>query len=237
VALARVDTFVELIVTDTGIGISGEELPRIFDRFTQSDISKTRKYGGMGLGLSIVRNLTEAHGGSVAASSEGLGRGARFVVRLPLAPSSLANNEPERASVAPALSLDGLKILLVDDEASGRDALAHMLGAIGAEVAEAGSAPEALELLERRSFDAMIADVAMPGTDGYELIRTLRARDNERVRGIYAIALTGFTSLGERDEALAAGYDAHFGKPPSLNEIAARLVSGIRARDALRSGV
>ena len=194
-----------------------------------------RKYGGMGLGLSIVRHLTEAHGGSVAASSEGLGRGARFVVRLPLAPTPLSNVEPERASVSPALSLDGLSVLLVDDEASGRDALAHMLGAIGAQVAQAGSAAEALELLERRRFDAMVADVAMPGADGYELIRNVRARNDDAVRSLYAIALTGFTSLGERDEALASGYDAHFGKPPSLSEIATRIASGVRARDAMRS--
>lgn len=235
VALARVDTFAELTVIDSGIGISPEEMPRIFERFTQSDISKTRKYGGMGLGLSIVRNLTEAHGGTVAASSEGLGRGARFVVRLPLAPSPLLNIEPERSNATPPLSLQGLNILLVDDEASGRDALANMLGAIGAQVAEVGSAAEALELLERRRFDAMVADIAMPGADGYALIREVRARDDESVRTLYAIALTGFTSLGERDEALAAGYDAHFGKPPSLNEIAARIASGVRARDAMRA--
>jgi len=237
VSLVRMDTFVELTVADTGMGISAEELPRIFERFSQGDISKTRRHGGLGLGLSIVRNLVDAHGGSVAALSDGRGRGARFVLRLPLSPSSLLRgDETARAAPAAALSLNGIGILLVDDEPSGRDALAHLLAAIGADVEVAGSAAEALEKLERRAFDALIADIAMPGTDGHQLIREIRLRDAERAApAIYAIALTGFTSVGEREEALAAGYDAHFGKPPNIGEIAARTAAGVRAREASRT--
>jgi two-component system CheB/CheR fusion protein len=235
VALARVDTFAELVISDSGIGISAEELARVFERFTQSDISKTRKYGGMGLGLSIVRNLTEAHGGSVSAHSDGLGRGARFVVRLPLAAMALPAGAEEIERAVPALSLHGVEILLVDDEAAGRDALAHMLGALGANVHESGDALQALQELEQRTFDVLVADIAMPGLDGYELMRRIRKLPHEAQYTIYAIALTGFASLGERDEAIAAGFDAHFGKPPNLNAIAARIISGLRARDAGRT--
>jgi CheY-like chemotaxis protein len=131
------------------------------------------------------------------------------------------------------VSLAGLHILLVDDEPAGREALEHMLSAIGAQVHTANSASEALQLLEHQRFDALIADIAMPDVDGYELIRAIRRAGATRPSsGIYAIALTGFTSLGERDEALAAGYDAHVSKPPNISEIAVRLASGVRAREA-----
>lgn len=238
VTLARVGTHVEIAVTDTGIGIGADELPHVFDRFSQRDITKTREFGGMGLGLAIVRNLTDAHGGSVTASSEGQSRGARFVVRLPLTPASrddARNTNP--ASVPAAFSLAGLSLLVVDDEASGRDALAMLFGTLGALVSTADDAFDALDQLERRHFDVVVADIAMPRMDGYELARTLRRR--EEAAGTprrYAIALTGFTSLGERDEALNAGFDAHFGKPADIDEIVRNIESGMRARAARERG-
>ncbi|HZR38115.1 MAG TPA: chemotaxis protein CheB [Nevskia sp.] len=236
VSLARIGTVAELAVSDTGIGIGAEELPRVFDRFMQADISKARKYGGMGLGLSIVRSLVEAHGGSVAASSEGPGKGARFLVRLPLSPGMHIDNGPPAGPGAPAaLSLKGVRLLVVDDEPVGREAITQVLLALGAEVQAAGSGIEALDLLERERFDALISDVAMPEMTGYELMQTIRKNEGARAApGIYAVALTGFASIGERDEALAAGFDAHFAKPPNIEEIAARIAAAAAAR-ALRS--
>lgn len=238
ITLARLDTHVEIAVTDTGIGIAADELPRVFDRFTQRDISKTRQFGGMGLGLAIVRNLTDAHGGSVSASSEGEGRGARFVIRLPLTPGSLDEGRGAAHTSTPApSSLAGLSVLVVDDEASGRDALAMLLGTLGALVSTANDAFDALDQLERRHFDVMVADIAMPRMDGYELVRTLRRR--EEAAGTprrYAIALTGFSSLGERDDALNAGFDAHFGKPADIDAVVRNIESGMRARAAREGG-
>lgn len=234
VTLARVGTHIEISVTDTGIGITADELPRVFERFSQRDISKTREFGGMGLGLSIVRNLTEAHGGNVSASSEGSGRGARFVVRLPLTPNSLDESRTAASSSAPVpASLRGVRLLVVDDEASGRDALAMLFATLDAVVATAGDALEALERLAHERFDVMIADIAMPRMDGYELIRRVRHGESQaQTTRLYAVALTGFSSLGERDEALDAGFDAHFGKPADIDEIVRAIDSGLRARAA-----
>ena len=232
VTLARIGTSAELVVSDTGIGIRAEELPNIFERFMQGDITKTRKYGGMGLGLSIVRSLVEAHGGGVAASSEGADRGARFVVRLPLSPATAEGSaQSEGINVPAAMSLQGIRVLVVDDEAAGREALSHALAAIGAEVALAASTAEALSVLEHTPVDAIVSDVAMPTADGYELMRTIRRNEGGRTRpAVYAVALTGFASIGERDEALAAGFDFHVAKPPNIAEIVARIAAGVAFR-------
>jgi two-component system CheB/CheR fusion protein len=231
VTAARIDNSVELTVSDSGIGIAPEELPRIFNRFSQSDISKTRKYGGMGLGLSIVRNLVEAHGGKVAAASNGLGLGSSFVLRLPLAPTGLPSTSESISSFpAAGLSLQGLSILVVDDEAAGRDALAQMLVAVGAAVETAGGAAEALHLLQERRFDVLISDIAMPDFNGYELICKVRKLEVAAGRRhLFAIAVTGFSTISDRDEALAAGFDAHFGKPLDINDIVARMSSAARS--------
>ncbi|WP_313913143.1 CheR family methyltransferase [Tahibacter sp.] len=235
VSLARVGNYVELSVSDTGIGIAEDELPRIFDRFSQRDISKTREFGGLGLGLSIVRNLTDAHGGSVIASSAGLGRGARFVVRLPLTPLTLQEARGgSQSSPAPASSLAGVRILVVDDEACGRDALGMLFTALEATVTTACDAFEALEHLSHDLFDVMVADIAMPRMDGYQLVRELRQREAlTQAPPLYVVALTGFSSLGERDEALSAGFDAHFGKPANIDEIVLNIESGLRQRAAM----
>ncbi len=237
-AVARIGNFAELTVGDSGIGITPDELPRVFDRFSQSDISKTRKYGGMGLGLSIVRNLVEAHGGKVTVMSEGPGLGSQFTVRLPLAPSGLPSPESSGSPSAQVeQSLRGLSVLVVDDEAAGRDALAQTLAAIGADVETAGGAAEAIQLLQERQFDALISDVAMPDVNGYELIDEVRKLEAAGGgRRVFAIALTGFTTISDRDEALAAGFDAHFGKPLDVNDIVARISSGTRPLNSAKDG-
>lgn len=233
VTLAQVGTHVEIAVTDTGIGIAADELPRVFDRFSQRDISKTREFGGMGLGLAIARNLTDAHGGSIGASSDGEGRGARFVVRLPLTPNTFDLRGTAHAAQPVRSSLAGLCVLVVDDEVSGRDAIATLFSTLGALVSTANDAFDALEQLERRHFDVIVADIAMPRMDGYELLRTVRRREDAAgATRCYAIALTGFASLGERDDALGAGFDAHFGKPADIDAIVAAIESGMRARNA-----
>ncbi len=236
VALARIDGNAELTITDTGAGIAAEDLPHIFERFSQSDISRTRQYGGLGLGLTIVKSLTEAHGGSVAAASDGVGKGASFVVRIPLSPLE-AVRAPDVARQASALSLKGISILLVDDETAGSLPLSHLLAGQGAEVVLAASATEALQRLEERRFDALVGDIAMPQVDGYELMRRIRESESRKGQGsIYAVALTGFTGFADRNAALAAGYDAHFGKPANPRDLAARIYSGVRALQAGRRG-
>jgi len=227
VSLARVDAWAELTVTDSGIGIPADRLPRIFDRFSQADSSRTREHGGMGLGLSIVRHLAEGHGGTVAAHSEGPGKGARFVVRLPMAPAQMHDELPGGSSQILNQSLRGLRILIVDDEVGGREAIAHLLAAAGAETTAVASASEALQLLESERYDALVSDIAMPGTDGYTLVRELRVIEGaRRLPRTLAIALTGFASITDRDEALAAGFDAHLAKPADPTELANRIAAG-----------
>ncbi|MDP3294636.1 MAG: CheR family methyltransferase [Nevskia sp.] len=227
VSLARVEAWAELIVTDTGIGISADRLPRIFDRFSQADTSRTREHGGMGLGLSIVRHLAEGHGGTVAAYSDGPGQGSRFVVRLPMAPAQMHEEVPAGNGQTLNQSLRGLRILIVDDEIGGREAIAHLLGAAGAEATAVASAAEALQLLAAERYDALVSDIAMPGTDGYTLVRELRMIEAaQRWPRTLAVALTGFASIADRDEALAAGFDAHLAKPADPTELANRIAAG-----------
>ncbi|WP_293391459.1 CheR family methyltransferase [Nevskia sp.] len=227
VSLARVDTWAELTVTDTGMGIPADRLPRIFDRFSQADTSRTREHGGLGLGLSIVRHLAEGHGGTVAAHSEGPDKGARFVVRLPLAPAQMFEEVPAGNSQTPNQSLRGYRILIVDDEVGGREAITHLLNAAGAEATAVPSASEALQLLESERYDAMVSDIAMPGTDGYTLVRELRVIEAaRRLPRTLAIALTGFASIADRDEAIAAGFDGHLTKPADPTELANRIAAG-----------
>jgi two-component system, chemotaxis family, CheB/CheR fusion protein len=235
VALARIGNHVELTVSDTGVGVAPAHLPHVFERFSQRDMSKTRELGGLGLGLAIVRNLTEAHGGNVTAHSDGPGRGARFLIRLPLSPGTLDDaRHGARASAAPAASMQGVRVLVVDDERSGRDALSMLFSALQAQVSVAASAPEALELLQQQTFDAMVTDIAMPGMDGYQLVREQRQREAAaQTPRLYVVALTGFASLAERDEALASGFDAHFGKPADIDDIVSNIVAALRSRQVL----
>jgi two-component system, chemotaxis family, CheB/CheR fusion protein len=235
VAVSRAGPFVELSVADNGIGVSTDLLPRLFEKFTQSDIGRTREYGGLGLGLSIVRHLVTAHGGSVSALSDGEGRGARFIVRLPSV--EVAAREPLPLTVPPQVTPElGLSILLVDDDRDGREAMQELLSYTGAAVLAAASVDEALHHLEARRFDAIVSDIAMPGRDGYELMRITRERERRSGQPrVYAVALTGFASLHDRDAAIAAGFDDHVAKPVDADALTQKLAIALGRKDFGRS--
>lgn len=213
VVLTRFGGLIELAISDSGVGVSEDILPRLFERFAQANMSRTREHGGLGLGLSIVKHLTLAHGGTVAALSDGLGKGMRIILRFPAL--DVYADEPD-AAAASVSATDGLrlKILLVDDDADSREAMGELLRLVGAQVETAASAAAALALLDDRDFDTIISDLSMPGQDGFELMRAVRGREMRHGRSRrYAIALSGLTSLQDRDMALAAGFDDHASKP------------------------
>ncbi|HEX7316289.1 MAG TPA: ATP-binding protein [Pyrinomonadaceae bacterium] len=234
VRLERVNSHIEIAVSDTGAGISAEFLRHAFERFRQADQKTTRQHGGLGLGLAIVRHLVELHGGTVEADSRGEGRGATFVVKLPVVPVYLketlagrvqpAAGDAQSAYDAPE-RLDGLKVLVVDDEVDTRELLKVSIGQCGAEVATAGSAREALAALEETRPDLLISDIGMPGADGYELIRKVRALPAGRGGKIPAIALTAYARTEDRLRALRAGYQMHISKPVELAELIAVMAS------------
>jgi PAS domain S-box-containing protein len=235
----RVNSHLEIVVSDTGQGISADFLPHVFDRFRQADQKTSRQHGGMGLGLAIVRHLVELHGGTVRATSEGVGQGATFTVQLPIAPvyrvdASGGRVHPAARDLLPANDitdrLDGLTILVVDDEPDTRDLLKQGLEFCGANVRLAGSATEAINALRRDVPDVLISDIGMPDVDGYDLIRQIRNLQAEKSRHVAAIALTAYTRVEDRLQALRAGYDMHVPKPVELTELVAVAVSLTRRK-------
>jgi len=239
VRLERVNSHVEIIVSDTGQGIPPEFLPHVFDRFRQADQRSTRQHGGMGLGLAIVKNLVELHGGSVHAASPGSDQGATFTVRLPLVP--VYQVDPEEGRVHPGARdllpsmecgdrLDGLTILVVDDEPDTRELLKTGLENCGAQVILAASASEALEAIQNGMPDVLISDIGMPGQDGYDLIRELRSLAPESGGTVPAIALTAYARIEDRLHALRAGYQMHVPKPVELEELVAVADSLVKRR-------
>ncbi len=222
-------------ISDSGIGIKPEFLPFVFDRFRQADSSTTRTYGGLGLGLSIVRHLVELHGGSVAVSSDGEGRGSTFTVLLPLSRLGSAlertADAPERDQSLP--QLDGIRILLVDDEPDARDAVSSALELLGAEVVSVPSAGEAMAALQRSGADILIADIGMPGEDGYSLIRKVRELEGS-LGALPAIALTAYVGDGDRLRALEAGFHIHLPKPVEPRLLAEAVSSAARGVIPLR---
>ncbi len=233
----RVNSHLEIVVSDTGQGISREFLPHVFDRFRQADQKTSRQHGGMGLGLAIVRHLVELHGGTVSASSDGEGQGATFTVMLPISPvyqvdASGGRVHPSARDLLPPNDstdrLDGFKVLVVDDEADTRELLKQGLEYCGASVKVVGSAAEALEALRGPLPDVLISDIGMPGTDGYDLIRQVRQLPVSRGGKIAAIALTAYTRVEDRLQALRAGYDMHVPKPVELAELVAVAASVTR---------
>jgi signal transduction histidine kinase len=206
-----------LRVTDSGVGIAPSFLPQVFERFRQADGSTTRSHGGLGLGLAIVKRLTELHGGRVTATSAGLGAGATFTVRLPIAedrpfasgawPPSGHGAPGGEAKATP--SIQDVRVLLVEDDPDGRDMVEHVLSENGGHVRAVDCAAEALKALAESTFDVVVSDIGMPEVDGYELLNLIRARGNL----VPAIALTAFARAEDRDKALVAGYAAHLSKP------------------------
>jgi len=212
----------ELSVIDTGEGIAADFLPHVFERFRQADGSEARLHGGLGLGLAIVRQIVELHGGTVRAESKGLGHGARFTVLLPMAASrpaapllpTVADGEsPAPSSTDGTADLTGVRILLVDDEADGREMIAKMLESRGALVDSAASAVEALSRLDGSTADVLISDIGMPRIDGYELMRRVRRSPDGRLRDIPSIALTAFARPEDAEKADSAGFHLHLAKP------------------------
>lgn len=231
--IERAEDFVEIRVKDTGVGIKEEFLPHVFDRFRQADASSIRKFGGLGLGLAIVRHITEMHGGTVSARSEGENQGSTFTVRLPLIAPPREEEESEIQKLNKAsdletklsLSLDGLLILVVDDEEDTRQLLVQSLTFYGATVETADSAEEALTAIEDKNPDILVSDIGMPGEDGYTLIRKVRNLSNEQHKNIPAIALTAFTRAQDRVRALTSGYQNHVAKPVEPDELATVIAS------------
>ena len=233
VALERVNSHVEITVSDTGQGIKPEFLPYVFDRFRQADSSTTRRHAGLGLGLAIVKQLVELHGGTVRAKSAGEGQGATFSIELPLMPvrdeAAEARAHPRASSAAVAfetpLSLAGVKVLVVDDEPDARELVGELLESCGAIAVCAGSANEALALFRTFRPDVLVSDIGMPGTDGYDLIKSIRAMEDGSGATTPAVALTAFARSEDRTRAMLAGYQMHLAKPVEPAELLATVAS------------
>ena len=229
------NSHVEISVSDSGIGISPDFLPYVFQRFRQADSSTTRQHGGLGLGLAIVRQLVELHGGSVRAKSPGVGQGATFIIALPLMAVHPPEEDPENrlhprmpkalSLESESVSLDGIRVLVVDDEPDARELVARLLVDRGAEVAKASSAMEALRLVEPFKPHVLVSDIGMPQQDGYDLIRQLRALPASSGGNIAAVALTAFARSEDRTRALMAGYQMHVSKPVEPSELMATVAS------------
>jgi CheY-like chemotaxis protein len=208
-------------VKDTGQGIEPEFLPRVFDRFLQADSSTTRSFGGLGLGLAIVRHLVELHGGTVSAQSEGLNKGATFSATFPLLAEraeTIAIPHSETNGLENH-SLDGLRVLLVDDEAEAREILSTVMTRTGAEVTACHSASEALATLLEWKPDVILSDIAMPDEDGYTFIGKVRSLPREKGGETPAAALSAYARDIDRRQALAAGYQMHIAKPISAAQL------------------
>jgi signal transduction histidine kinase/ActR/RegA family two-component response regulator len=233
--LSAMETQVELVISDSGCGIAGDFLPYVFERFRQADAGSKRRYGGLGLGLAIVRHLVELHGGTVSAASEGEDRGATFRVSLPLGPIRL----DEGAERAPAKGarphpetdrLDGIRVLVVDDEPDARELFGSILETAGASVQTASSAGEALRLLGDEEVDVLVSDIEMPGDDGYTLLE--RAVSARQGRPLIAIAVTAYARTADRRRILDAGFVWHVAKPIEPAELVSVIASLVSKKKA-----
>lgn len=230
-----IDSMIEIKIKDTGAGISKDFLPNVFDRFRQADSSTIKKFGGLGLGLAIVRHITEMHGGIVEAFSEGEGKGSTFTVKLPISAIFIEqqpeeeSDEPKTSSnlplTSPNINLQGLSILTVDDEPDTCKLLEQVLSHYGAQVKTTLSASEAFDEFQKIQPDILISDIGMPEEDGYSLIRRIRALSDEKSKKMPAIALTAFARPLDRMKALSAGFQTHVSKPVEPDELATVIAS------------
>ena len=243
VTLARINSHLEVEVADSGEGIDPAFLPHVFDRFRQADASSTRRHGGLGLGLSIVKQLVELHGGTIGAKSAGRGAGATFRLALPLMPTtsermetgdgreySKGSTETAPVEAFEPISLKGVRVLVVDDEPDSRSLIQRVLEECEALVFVAASAQEALEMLERATTGApqvLVSDIGMPRQDGYELIQRVRALGGERAQ-LPAIALTAYARIEDRLKAIRAGFQLHLSKPVEPIELVSMIQSLVR---------
>ncbi|HEX8184563.1 MAG TPA: ATP-binding protein, partial [Blastocatellia bacterium] len=234
VRLERVNSHIEIIVSDTGQGIEEDLLPYIFDRFRQGDNSSTRMHSGLGLGLALVRHLVELHGGTVHAASLGTDSGTTFTVKLPLLAWRSNIKEYERVHPTASTSdmaleqtplLNGLRVLIVDDEPDTREMLKVMIERFGAQVRSGASSAEALDIMEEWTPDVLVSDIEMPGEDGYGLIKKIRALEPLRGGAIPAVALTAYARPEDRVRSLSAGYQMHVAKPAEPFELAIIIAS------------
>ncbi len=229
IELTRSSEMVELAVHDEGEGIDPVFLPYVFDRFRQADTSSTRKHGGLGLGLSIVRHLVELHGGSIRAESAGLGRGATFRVLFPVLAETSPAARVETESGVPSTSLIGVRVLAVEDDEDGAELLVAILGRTGADALVVRSAAEVTDRIDAFKPDVLVSDIGLPGEDGHALIR--RLRDAPATAALPAVALTAFAGRQSERDARAAGFDAHVAKPASPDAI----IAAVRRAIALRA--
>ena len=243
VVLARDDAYLELSVTDSGQGIDPSFLGLVFDRFMQADPSTTRKHGGLGLGLAITKSLVEMHGGTIEARSDGLEKGATFVVRLPAAAMRRPDGSPRapRALALPVAldcpaELRDLRVLVVDDEDDAREIVTAVLAECGVRVSTARSAAHAMEEFDAAIPDVLLSDIGMPEEDGYTLIARIRALPHERGGSTPAACLTGYTTVDDRRKALSAGFNMHLAKPIEPSELIAVVANLARMSRVLRAG-
>ena len=240
VLLERVNSHVQISVADTGEGIPPHFLPHVFDRFSQADASTTRRHGGLGLGLSIVKQLVELHGGSARVKSAGLGRGSTFMVTLPLTvvepdgESEVDRCEPKAVPTVqspqkPCLELGGVRVLVIDDEPDARALVHRVLEDCRAVVTSSGSGDEVIRLVATKQFDVLVSDIGMPVEDGYSLIRRVRALGSDRGGDIPSIALTAYARSEDRVKAVAVGFLMHLAKPVEPVELVT-MVAGAAGR-------
>jgi CheY-like chemotaxis protein len=242
VVCARVNSHVEVTVSDTGAGIKPEFLPYVFERFRQGDATTARRFGGLGLGLAIVKSLVELHGGTIHAHSSGEGQGATFVLALPLSSVNAGNRDAEgngdgdgrlghqgAADPKPIdafrADLKGVVVLVVDDERDARDLVRRLLAECDAQVLTAASAFEAMPLISSHRPHVVISDIGMPEVDGYEFVRRVRGLGPEQGGNVPAVALTAFARSEDRTRAILAGYQMHLAKPVEPAELIAVVAS------------
>ncbi|MGL6344694.1 MAG: hybrid sensor histidine kinase/response regulator, partial [Waterburya sp.] len=231
--LEQVQNNVQIRVTDTGIGISPEFLPHVFERFRQADGSTTRQYGGLGLGLALVKHLVELHGGTVTAESLGEDQGATFKVTLPSLQESTSSNLPTTSDLQqPAIdsgSLSGIRALVVDDQPDNLDLIEFVLTQEGAIVTAVTSATEALEIISKNPPDILISDIGMSEMDGYELLQRIRALPTQQDKPLKAIAVSAFAQQEDQEKAIAVGFQAYLSKPVNLTDLVTAIAEQIKS--------